>query len=178
MKLLCAVCLAFVLLICSPPASAVDGTFRGKVVDPPVTQPVMPGWIFVQGRNRMLRRVEVSHAVIVFGDEIPASQRHKCNAECLSAGQEVQVTARQDSAGEWRAKRIEILRLPTQVAGITRNPFALLNLTATLSQARITGRSDSASHRIREKSNIRYVSVRRYNERVSQAGPVPLEVCA
>jgi hypothetical protein len=91
------------MLLSSPQLSAVDGTFRGKVIEPPANQPLVPGWIFVQGRNRMLRRVEVAHAIVVFGEGIPAHQRHKCNAECLSAGQEVRVTARQDSAGEWRA---------------------------------------------------------------------------
>jgi hypothetical protein len=75
-----------------------------------------PGWIFVQGRNRILRRVEVAHAVIVFGEEIPASQQHKCHMECLEVGQEVRVYAEQDSHGEWRAKRVEILRLVTNRA--------------------------------------------------------------
>ena len=51
------------------------------------------------GQNRMLRRVEVSHAVIVFGESVPASQHHKCNSECISAGQEVRVTARQIPPG-------------------------------------------------------------------------------
>jgi hypothetical protein len=157
-------CMVFVLLFSSLPASAVDGTFRGRVIDPPMNQPLMPGWIFVQGKNRMLRRVEVAHAVIVFGDEIPVHQRHKCNSECLSAGQEVRITARQDSAGEWRAKRVEILRLPTQVAKTSPNPFSLPNLTAKLSQAGVTGRSESASHPTQEKSNIKFQSVRRYNE--------------
>lgn len=148
-------CLVFALLLSSPPASAVDGTFRGKVIDPPMNQPVIPGWIFVQGKNRMLRRVEVSHAVVVFGEEIPVHQRRKCNSECLSAGQEVRITARQDSAGEWRAKRVEILRLPTQVAGIYGKSPSLPNLTASFSQPEITGRSDSASHPTREKSKQR-----------------------
>jgi hypothetical protein len=160
-------CIAVVLLLCSSPASAVDGTFTGKVIDPPLNQPVMVGWIFVQGRNRMLRRVEVSHAVVVFGEEVPVHQRRKCNSECLSAGQEVRITAQQDSAGEWRAKRVEILRLATQVAGIHAKAFSLPNLTASLSQQRVTGRSESASHRTREKSNIKFLSVRRYNEPIS-----------
>ena len=92
---------------------AVDGTFQGKVIDPPVNQPQTHGWIYVQGRNHMLRRVEVSHAAIVFSETVPGSQRHKCSIECLSAGQEVRITAEQDRLGEWRAKRIEILRLNT-----------------------------------------------------------------
>lgn len=61
----------------------------------------------------MLRRVEVSHAQIVFGSNVPASQKHKCNADCLTPGQEILVTAEQDGSGEWRAKRVEILRLTT-----------------------------------------------------------------
>src|ERR1051326_5205410 len=135
---------------------------------------MVPGWIFVQGRNRMLRRVEVAHAVIVFGEEIPASQRRKCNAECLTAGQEVRVTAQQDSAGEWRAKRVEILHLPTEVARIVQKPLALPIFTASLSQPEVTKSSDSASHRIRPKSNYRYVGVQQYNKPVFQADNKPV----
>ena len=90
---------------------AIDGTFQGRVVDPPSSHPLIRGWIYVQGPNHTLRRVEVSHAAIVFGESVPVSQRHKCTMECLSAGQEVRVTAEQDRTGEWRAKRIEILKL-------------------------------------------------------------------
>src|SRR5215472_10125848 len=106
--------LVFGLLISGLPLSAADGTFRGRVIDPPENTPLVPGWIYVQGKNRMARRVEVAHAVVVFGDGVPFNQRHKCDSECLSAGQDVRVTARQDSAGEWRAKRVEILHLAQQ----------------------------------------------------------------
>jgi hypothetical protein len=163
--------LIFVLLLSSPQVSAVDGTFRGKVIDPPWNQPVAPGWIYVQGRNRMLRRVEVSHATIVFGEEVPVHQRRKCNAECLSAGQEVRVTARQDSAGEWRAKRVEILHMPTQMAQIPQNSVPLPNLTGSCSESWITKSSDPASHRTRPKSNYKYVGVRQYNEAILSSGP-------
>jgi hypothetical protein len=94
-------------------AFGVDGMFQGKVVNPPVTAPTRPGWIFVQGRNHMLRRVEVAHAVIVFGAEVPASQQHSCHMDCLEVGQEVRVIAEQDAGGEWHAKRVEILQLIT-----------------------------------------------------------------
>jgi hypothetical protein len=114
MKLFCWVLsLAFGLLVGVSTASAVDGTFLGKVAAPPANEPTVKGWIFVEGRNHMLRRVEVAHAVIVFSEEVPASQRHNCNSECLSPGQEVRVTAHQDETGEWRAKRVEIIRLTT-----------------------------------------------------------------
>ncbi len=101
----------FVFLISTLPAFAVDGTFQGKVMNPPTNQAAGQGWIYVQGRNHIMRRVEASHADIVFADNIPLSQRRKCNIECLTAGQEIRVTAEQDKSGEWRAKRVEILRL-------------------------------------------------------------------
>ncbi|HEY6250180.1 MAG TPA: hypothetical protein VI685_09470 [Candidatus Angelobacter sp.] len=105
----------FLLLFIGVPVWAVDGTFQGRVIDPPSNQPLRYGWIYVQGRNHMLRRVEVSHAHIIFGDNVPVSQRRKCNVECLTAGLEVRVTAEQDGAGEWRAKQVEILKLTTRV---------------------------------------------------------------
>src|ERR1700757_4113383 len=66
MKALWGLGLALTLLLAALPLSAVDGTFRGKVIDPPGNVPAAPGWIFVQGRNKALRRVNVSHADIVF----------------------------------------------------------------------------------------------------------------
>lgn len=101
------------LVLCSTILYASEGVFQGKIVDPPTAEAHRAGWIFVQGRNHMLRRVEVAHAEIVFGDQIPVSQRRKCKMDCLAAGQEIRVTAEQDSSGEWRAKRIEILQLTT-----------------------------------------------------------------
>jgi hypothetical protein len=99
------------VMFAAEPLQASPGIFQGKVIEPPMDVPVRPGWIFVQGRNRLLRRVEVSHAIIVFGQQIPPNYRRKCGPECLEVGQEIRVTADQDSAGEWRAKRVEILRL-------------------------------------------------------------------
>jgi hypothetical protein len=131
MRLLCWVLsLAFGTLVWVPGAFAVDGAFRGKIADPPPNEPAVKGWIFVEGRNKMLRRVEVAHAEIVYGEEVPASQRHNCNSECLSTGQEVRITARQDAAGEWRAKRVEILRLTTQTTEKRLKADSLPNFTA------------------------------------------------
>lgn len=109
-RLIAALCL---LSLLSATLWAADGTFQGRIIDPPLNQPLVRGWIYVQGRNHMLRRVEVSHAQIVFGANVPLSQKRKCNADCLTAGQEIRVTAEQDGTGEWRAKRVEILRLTT-----------------------------------------------------------------
>src|SRR5579864_6312635 len=99
--------------VLAPFAVPAEGTFQGRIVDAPPEEPLPKGWIFVQGRNHMLRRVEVSHATIVFSGQVPAAQHRKCGPECLEQGQEIRVTADQDSAGEWRASRVEILRLPS-----------------------------------------------------------------
>ncbi|MBZ5508194.1 MAG: hypothetical protein LAO78_22260 [Acidobacteriia bacterium] len=128
--------LAFAMLLGVPYAFAVDGTFRGKVIDPPANQAAVPGWIFVQGKNHMLRRVEVAHAEIVFGEEVPASQQRKCNSECLSPGQEVRITAHQDTTGEWRAKQVEILKITTRMAETPLKTAALLNFTHFVLSAR------------------------------------------
>lgn len=98
------------LVLARAPLWAVDGTFQGRVITPPASQPVVRGWIYVEGANHMLRRVEVTHAEIVFAANVPASRKHRCNLDCLRSGQEVRITAEQDGSGEWRAKRVEIVR--------------------------------------------------------------------
>jgi hypothetical protein len=124
------VSLALGLLLSSSAAFAVDGTFRGKIADPPANESAVKGWIFVEGRNQMLRRVEVAHAEIVYGDEVPASnQRHNCNSDCLVKGQEVRITAHQDESGEWRAKRVEILKETPQTTEKRLRARTLPNLT-------------------------------------------------
>jgi hypothetical protein len=127
--LLWIVSLALALLLSIPAAFAVDGTFRGKIADPPSSVPAVKGWIFVEGRNQMLRRVEVAHAEIVYGEEVPTSgQRHNCTSDCLFKGQEVRITAHQDESGEWRAKRVEILK-EAQTTGKRLTAGSLLNFT-------------------------------------------------
>ncbi|MGH9565484.1 MAG: hypothetical protein ACRD4I_05845, partial [Candidatus Angelobacter sp.] len=70
-----AISVVYALLLLFPMGLwAAEGMFQGKVVDPPVSGPHRPGWIFVQGRNHMLRRVEVTHAKITFGEQVPVSQ--------------------------------------------------------------------------------------------------------
>src|SRR5215469_15481443 len=115
-----------VLMVClvSAVSFGTEGVFQGVVVDPPSSQPPSPGWIYVEGGNHLLRKVEVTHAEIVFGAQVPAREKRKCGPECLAAGQEVRVTAEQDESGEWRAKRVEILRLPERRSGlVTSNAF-------------------------------------------------------
>ncbi len=110
-RLVCGL-IAFMLLAWSSAIGA-EGMFQGTVVDPPTSEPSPPGWIFVKGRNRMLRRVEVAHAKVFYGSEVPASQKHSCHSECIETGQVVRILAEQDSEGEWRAKQVIILELAT-----------------------------------------------------------------
>ena len=91
------------------------GTFRGKIVEAPSGKE-HEGWLYVQGRNKMVRRVAVGHARVFYSDDVPAHQREKVPANALSNGAEVRVTAEQDEAGEWHAIRIEILKVPVRGA--------------------------------------------------------------
>ena len=132
------------VLLSSSAAFAVDGTFRGKIADPPANVPAVKGWIFVEGRNQMLRRVEVAHAEIVYGEEVPASnQRHNCNSDCLVKGQEVRITAHQDASGEWRAKRVEILKVGVQSTEKHLSAGTLLNFTPVGYSPEVTNSDDS-----------------------------------
>ena len=102
--------IGLVLLVAlSSVALPTDGTFLGTIVSPPGQEPAAQGWIFVQGRNRLVRRVDVTHATIVSLEKPSSEEGKKCGIECLAIGQEVRVTAEQDAGGEWRAKRVEIL---------------------------------------------------------------------
>lgn len=109
-------CLLLWLMLLAPRFGfSTEGIFQGKVVNPPADQLVRPGWIFVQGRNHLLRRVEVAQAIVTFGQQVPSSQRRKCGPECLEPGQEIRVIANQGQDGEWRARRVEILRLAAPI---------------------------------------------------------------
>lgn len=84
------------------------GIFQGRVYQ---DQSAAPGWIYVQGRNGMLRKVGVSRARVVYAASVPAAERAADPALDLVQGAEVRVTAEQDGAGEWRASRVEIVRI-------------------------------------------------------------------
>jgi hypothetical protein len=87
------------------------GTFRGRVVQPPPNSSSDQGWIYIEGRNHLLRRVQVGKAEVVYAAEVPKSDRHGAAAASLVEGTEVRVTAEQVAGGEWQARRIEVLRV-------------------------------------------------------------------
>jgi hypothetical protein len=90
------------------------GTFRGTVVEPLLRNRSDDGWVYVEGRNQMVRRVEVHKAKVLFADDVPTAQRRGTPEAWLIAGTEVRVTAVQGADGEWHATRIEILKLPQE----------------------------------------------------------------
>jgi hypothetical protein len=84
------------------------GSFRGTIVDGPSAA---KGWIYVQGRNGMARRVNIEHARVAYDEEVPATERRPKPEDGLVVGTEVRVTAEQGSDGEWKASEVEILKV-------------------------------------------------------------------
>jgi hypothetical protein len=84
------------------------GSFRGTIVDGASPE---KGWIYVQGRNGMARRVNIAHARVAYDEDVPASERRPKAEDGLLVGTEVRVTAEQGSDGEWRASEMEILKV-------------------------------------------------------------------
>jgi hypothetical protein len=91
----------------------VSGTFRGIIVHAPKGEATQ-GWIYVAGRNGNLRRAEVSHAQVLYASSVPLRLRAKDPERGLKEGAEVRVTASQDGDGEWRASRVEILKVQSE----------------------------------------------------------------
>ncbi len=84
------------------------GSFRGTIVDRP--HDAGKNWIYVQGRNGMARRVDISHARVSYDEDVQTGSRLPKPEEALIAGAEVRVTAELGSDGEWRASSVEILK--------------------------------------------------------------------
>lgn len=102
--------IVFCLAVLPEVAWATPGIFQGKIYQP--TKESLPeGWIYVLGRNRMLRKVEISQATVVYADSVPTGQRADQPHSALVDGTEVRITAEQDKSGEWRASRVEIIKL-------------------------------------------------------------------
>jgi len=112
------VALFFFILLFSSILPAVDGAFQGRVTSPPPGAKLTPGWIFVLGHNKALRRVEVIHARVVMAEETSHQRCH--GIDCLTVGTEVRITASQDSDGEWHARVVEVLKPSKGTAELTR----------------------------------------------------------
>ncbi len=110
MKRLAFLLAALLLAGLLPLSAEISGTFRGIIVHAPAGEPTQ-GWIYVAGRNGNLRRAEVSHAQVLYAGGVPLRFRQKDPSQALKEGAEVRVTASQDGKGEWRASRVEILKV-------------------------------------------------------------------
>ena len=132
--------LLFLFLALPTSVLAAEGTFQGTIVDAPRQAQAAPGWIFVQGRNRLVRRVDVTRATVVAAPGVLLGPSEKCGLDCLLVGQEVRVTAEQDGSGEWRAKLVEIVRpvggpVPSKIA--KADPSAVLGISPVAAPAQL-----------------------------------------
>ena|SRR5205807_2146774 len=109
--------IVFLLTLWSVAALATIGSFRGKIVAAPAGQ-AREGWVFVQGPNGRLRLVDVRKAEFAFDDDFRAPADLNPSAKLLLQGAEVRVVGEQFE-GEWRATRVEIIRLAAATRGNT-----------------------------------------------------------
>jgi len=98
-------------------AFATIGSFRGKIVSAPAGQ-ARQGWVFVQGPNGSLRLVDIRKAEFAFDDDFHPPADLSPSAKLLLQGAEVRVVGEQQQ-GEWRAMRVEIIRLAASTRGTT-----------------------------------------------------------
>jgi len=99
---------ALILGMSAALSAGTPGSFRGTIVDGPNSGG--KNWIYVQGRNGMARRVDISRARVLYDESVPTATRLPQPEDALTAGAEVRVTAEQGIDGEWRASRVEILK--------------------------------------------------------------------
>jgi len=99
--------LLFLIFACWANAKT-SGTFLGTLVSDSGERS-QTHWIYVKGKNDIVRRVEISAAKVSYADDFPREQRKHPASAGLEPGTQIRVTAAQDANGEWRASRIEIM---------------------------------------------------------------------
>jgi hypothetical protein len=109
MKVLLTTVLALLLSVAA--FAGTPGEFRGTVVNGPEKS---GEWVYVEGYNHSVRRVDVREARIHYDSDVPPSERQNPVPKSLAVGTQVRVTAEQDDAGEWRATEVEILKGSTR----------------------------------------------------------------
>jgi hypothetical protein len=97
------------LLLSTAMLAGTPGVFRGTLVQGPGKEKIDGRWIYVKGRNGLLRRVEISRAKVSYQKSVPNAKREKLPELALKPGTEVRVSAEQDTDGEWRADEVEVL---------------------------------------------------------------------
>ena len=94
----------------SLPVFATTGVFQGRVVEG--TKREAGRYIYVAGRGGYMRRVNIQKCRVIFGADVPPSQRVASASDSLKDSAEVRVTAEQGKDGEWMASEIVILKMP------------------------------------------------------------------
>jgi hypothetical protein len=107
--------LASAVVFFSVASFAASGTFRGTLVQEPVTQGSQT-WLYLQSPNGSVRRVEVSHARLVYGEEMRRQSHPAKASDVLRKGVTLRITASQNESGEWAATRVEIIEMPPKAA--------------------------------------------------------------
>jgi hypothetical protein len=102
--------LLLTILFGSLPLFATKGVFQGRVVEG--SKKEAGRYIYVAGRGGYMRRVNIQRCRVLFGVDVPPSQRVASASESLKDSAEVRVTAEQGKDGEWMASEIVILKLP------------------------------------------------------------------
>lgn len=91
-------------------ALASPGIFTGELI--PAPEPASGGaWLYVKGRNSMVRRVDIASAKVFYAESVAKRDRREKATESLLPGAQVRVTADQNAKGEWRAQEVEITRI-------------------------------------------------------------------
>jgi hypothetical protein len=105
--------LSLFFLLGSSALFAANGSFTGQVVNGPNLDSNKK-WVYVQASKGAVRRVEISHAKVLYGDDVPQKEREPKAEDGVHEGSQVRVTAEQNGEGEWEASRVEILKTAPQ----------------------------------------------------------------
>lgn len=114
--------LGLLLATAMPLLAGPVGMFQGELMDSP-----QAGWLYVKGRNGMLRRVALGKAPILYGRSVPPERREPNPSDELVKGAVVKVTAEQGTDGEWRAQKVVLIRLGARDRSSRNQSSARLN---------------------------------------------------
>jgi len=96
-------------------AGTITGVFQGTVVQLNTHKPAAKTrWMYVQGKNGVIRRANIAKATFDYDEDFPKAKRHKKAEDSLLKAAVVRVTAEQDVAhdGEWQATSVSIVAPP------------------------------------------------------------------
>ncbi len=127
------------LILISPLAFAgsITGVFQGTVVQISASQPqAKTRWMYVQGKNGVIRRANIAKANFDYDEEYPKAKRHKKPEESLKTAATVRVTAEQDIAkgGDWQATNVSFVWPDAPVKSAPRSKAKPSAATPTLAK--------------------------------------------